>query len=224
MITVAVCQSNYMPWKGYFDMIRRADYFVFYDIVQYTKNDWRNRNKIQTPAGPQWLTVPVLHRHLGQPINQIELAGNSWQAKHWKTLQQNYRKAAYFDRYAAQLEDFYRRDWRYLSDLNQSFITLLCELLQIKTTLVKAESLQLSTERNQRLLDICQHFNATHYLSGPAAQAYLDTELFKQQGITVQWMQYQHYPPYPQLQQPFEHAVTVLDLLFNTGPDALAYL
>lgn len=144
--------------------------------------------------------------------------------KHWKTLQQNYSKAPYFELYTEQLEEFYRCEWRYLSDLNQSLIILLCEFLQIKTPLMKAESLLFSNERNQRLLDICQHFNATQYLSGPAAQAYLDIDMFKQHGIEVKWMQYNNYPAYQQLYEPFEHAVTVLDLLFNTGPEALAYL
>lgn len=224
MSTVAICQSNYIPWKGYFDLIQRSDYFVFYDIVQYTKNDWRNRNKIQTAAGPKWLTVPVQNQYLGQPINQVKIADCAWQAKHWKTLQQNYYKAPYFSRYANQIGAIYQKEWKYLSELNQEFITTLCNLLQIKTKLVKAETLVMSDDRNQRLIDICHYFNATDYLSGPAAQSYLDIGLFKQHGIEVQWMQYNHYQPYTQRYQPFEHAVSVLDLLFNTGPDALTYL
>lgn len=223
MTTVAVCQSNYIPWKGYFDMIRRADYFVFYDTVQYTKNDWRNRNKILTQAGLQWLTVPVLHNFFGQSINQIELAGKSWQTKHWKSILQNYRKAPYFDCYAERIQSMYQQEWQYLSELNKSFIQLLCELLNIKTRLVNVESLEIGCGKNQRLLDICSYFNASTYLSGPAAKTYLDEELFLQNGLAVRWMQYDNYKPYKQCYQPFEHAVTVLDLLFNTGPDAPSF-
>jgi hypothetical protein len=224
MTTVAVCQSNYLPWKGYFDLIRRADYFVFYDIVQYTKNDWRNRNKILTANGPQWLTVPVQHKHLEQAINQIELADRIWQRKHWKALQQNYRKAPFFACYAAELELIYQQDWRMLSELNQTLIKFVCQQLGISTTLIKAEDLSLSKDRNQRLVDICQTFNATCYLTGPSAAQYLDNALFARQGIAVEWMTYTHYLPYPQLHQPFVHAVTALDLLFNTGPQAMSYI
>lgn len=224
MTTVAVCQSNYIPWKGYFDLIQRADYFVFYDTVQYTKNDWRNRNKILTANGPQWLTVPVQHRFLEQKINQTEVAGNLWQAKHWKTLQQHYGKAPFFDRYAADLANIYQQNWHLLSDLNQALIKWVCQQLGIATVMIKAEELRLHGDRNQKLVDICQAFNAKCYLSGPSAAQYLDNALFAQHGITVQWMTYAHYLPYPQLHQPFEHAVTVLDLLFNTGPQAMSYI
>jgi len=224
MTTVAVCQSNYIPWKGYFDLIRRADYFVFYDIVQYTKNDWRNRNKILTANGPQWLTVPVQHKHLEQPIYQIELAGSVWQSKHWKTLQQNYRKAPFFDLYATELEFIYQQDWRMLSELNQALIRFVCKQLGIGTTLINAEDLTLNEDRNQRLVDICQAFKANCYLSGPSASQYLDKALFTQHDIAVEWMTYTHYLPYAQLHQPFVHAVSVLDLLFNTGPQAMSYI
>lgn len=224
MTTVAVCQSNYIPWKGYFDLIQRADYFVFYDIVQYTKNDWRNRNKILTASGPQWLTVPVQHKHLEQQINQIELAGSVWQRKHWKTIQQNYAKAQFFDLYAPELEHLYQQNWRMLSDLNQALIKWLCQQLGIGTVLINAEDLTLSDYRNQRLVDICQAFNATCYLSGPSAAQYLDQALFAQHTISLEWMSYSHYLPYRQLYQPFVHAVSVLDLLFNTGPQAMSYI
>jgi hypothetical protein len=224
MSTVVVCQSNYIPWKGYFDLIRKADYFVFYDIVQYTKNDWRNRNKIQSPAGPQWLTVPVIHQHLAQPIHSVQIANSLWQKKHWKTLQQNYGKAAYFSLYAEQIKVMYQQDWLYLSELNQSFIKLICSMLQIETRFVDISTLTLAENRSQRLVDICQQVDATTYLSGPAAKSYLELDKFAQQGIEVQWMDYGHYKAYPQLHEPFEHGVSVLDLLFNKGPEAINYL
>jgi hypothetical protein len=224
MTTLAVCQSNYIPWKGYFDLIRKADIFVLYDTVQYTKNDWRNRNRILTSQGVSWLTVPVRHLHLDQLINEIQIADQRWQTKHWRTLEQHYRRAPYFERYADDLSPLYHQEWHSLSALNESLLRTLCQLMQIGTRIVRAEDYHLTGDRNERLVQLAQQSQANRYLSGPSAMSYLDQALFTAADIEVSWMNYSDYRPYPQLHQPFVHAVSVLDLLFNTGPDYPDYL
>jgi len=224
MTKVAICQSNYIPWKGYFDLIRQADVFVFYDIVQYTKNDWRNRNKIKTPNGPHWLTIPVLHKSLDQRIEEVEIANSLWKEKHWKTIKQNYSKSPYFSCYEDIFFTEYQKEWSNLSTLNQAMIVRICSLLGIETTLLSASTMDLPEDRIQRLISICKMFNASEYISGPAAKSYLDVDLFKRHGIDVRWMDYNNYKVYNQLYEPFDHYVSILDLLFNTGPSALDYL
>lgn len=224
MTTLAVCQSNYIPWKGYFDLIRKADIFVLYDTVQYTKNDWRNRNQILTSQGVSWLTVPVRHTHLGQLINEIQIADQRWQSKHWRTIEQHYRRARYFDMYGAELSPLYHQQWHSLSALNEALLRILCQLMQISTRIVRAEDYLLTGDRNERLIQLAQQLQADRYLSGPSAVSYLDQSLFTAAGIEVGWMNYSGYRPYTQLHQPFVHGVSVLDLLFNTGPAYRDYL
>lgn len=224
MTTLAVCQSNYIPWKGYFDLIRKADIFVLYDTVQYTKNDWRNRNKVLTSQGVSWLTVPVRHLHLGQLINEIQIADQRWQSKHWRTIEQQYGRARYFDMYGAELSLLYRQQWQSLSALNEALLRTLCQLMQISTRIVRAEDYLLTGDRNERLIQLAQQLQAERYLSGPSAMSYLDQSLFTAAGIEVGWMNYSGYRPYTQLHQPFVHGVSVIDLLFNTGPAYRDYL
>lgn len=224
MTTLAVCQSNYIPWKGYFDLIRQADVFVLYDTVQYTKNDWRNRNQILTSQGVSWLTVPVRHLHLGQLINEVQIADQRWQSKHWRTVEQQYGRAPYFELYAADLSTLYLQEWHSLSLLNETLLRTLCRLMQITTRIVRAEDYDLIGDRNERLIQLAQEFQAHRYLSGPSAQSYLDQTMFTKANIEVSWMNYSGYRLYPQLHQPFVHGVSVLDLLFNTGPAYPAYL
>ena len=218
MTVVAISQSNYIPWKGYFDLIRKADYFVIYDIVQYTKNDWRNRNKIVFPSGPKWLTVPILRHSMSQSIKSTQIANQSWQQKHWRSIEQNYRKAPFFSEYAASLSSIYDKEWNSISSLNCCLIRLLCQLMDIDTPILDASDFSLSEDRNQRLLDICSHLNADTYLSGSSASSYLDLDLFAQSNVRVYWMVYNYEKQYPQQSFPFVHEVSVLDLLFNTGP------
>ena len=216
---VSVCQSNYIPWKGYFDLIHRADVFVVYDCVQYTKNDWRNRNIVKTPHGAQWLTVPVVGG-LGQRICDVAIARGNWASKHWKTLRQNYAKATHWERYAEGLEAIYRASWTNLSALNLALLRFVCEALGIGTRIVDSREFTLTGEREARLLDLLRQCVATSYVSGPAAKAYIDEQSF---GIPVEWMRYE-YPEYAQLYPPFDHRVSVLDLLFHAGPDAPRYI
>ncbi len=219
--TVALLQSNYIPWKGYFDIIHDVDLFIFYDDVQYTLRDWRNRNRIKTPYGLQWLTVPVgkTERKL---ICDVGLPDHSWQEKHWRLLELHYRKARYFDHFRPVLEPLYLEQvWTDLSTMNQALIQIIAvELLGITTRFARSQDYAAQGHKQDRVLDIVRKAGAPVYLSGPAAKAYLDPVLFRQHGIEVRWKDYSDYPEYTQLHPPFAHGVTILDLLFHEGPRA----
>lgn len=218
MKKIAILQSNYIPWKGYFDMINMVDEFVFYDTVQYTKNDWRNRNKIKTQKGLEWLTIPVRQESLNQLINETKITDKNWAKKHWKTLVQNYSKAKYFKEYKDIFEELYLScDEEYLSQINYKFIVAINDILGIKTKLRWSSEFELVDGQTEKLLGICKDCNADIYLSGPAAKDYFDEELAKQEDIKVEWMDYSGYKEYEQLNPPFEHGVTILDLIFNEG-------
>ncbi|MBC8000027.1 MAG: WbqC family protein [Leptolyngbya sp.] len=222
----AILQSSYLPWKGYFDLINSVDYFVFYDIVQFTKNDWRNRNKIKTAQGLQWLTIPVIMKgRLDLNIDQMVCANNEWQEKHWRSISQNYSRCKYFAEYKNVFEKFYQDNQSLqLTDINRLLIEKICQALAINTPLLNASDLKIEGDRNWRLISICKQVGADHYLSGPAAKSYLDEKLFKDNGITVEWMNFENYPEHQQRFPPFEHKVSVIDLIFNEGPHATEFL
>jgi hypothetical protein len=223
---VVIVQSNYIPWKGYFDLINMADEFILYDDVQYTRRDWRNRNLIKTPQGPQWLTVPVeVKGKYFQKIRDTRISEPGWARKHWATLVQNYGKTPYFAPYREVLEPLYLDNQdAFLSDLNRRFIEAICGILDIRTRISWSSDYPLVDGRSERLLGLCLAAGAKRYLSGPAARGYLDEQLFNDAGVAVSWMDYSGYPPYRQLHGNFEHGVTVLDLLFNEGPEATRYM
>ncbi|MES2514154.1 MAG: WbqC family protein [Bacteroidota bacterium] len=221
---VAILQSNYIPWKGYFDLIAKADVFVIYDEVQYTKNDWRNRNMIQTANGLQWMTIPVRQESLDQKIFESKIFADNWAKKHISTLQGNYSKAEHFKVYKDRVFNLYENQSNLISQVNVSFIKGICSLLGITTQIIDSRDLNLEGDRNIRLLEACKKLNATTYISGPAAKSYLDTELFSKENIEVEWMDYSEYKTYQQVFQPFQHGVSVLDLIFNTGDNAKRYM
>lgn len=223
---VVIVQSNYIPWKGYFDLINMADEFILYDDVQYTRRDWRNRNLIKTPQGLQWLTVPVeVKGKYFQRIRDTRISEPGWARKHWATLLHNYSKAPFFDTYRPVFEPLYLENAdTLLSDLNRRFIEAICGVLGIGTRISWSSDYPLVEGRSERLLGLCLAAGATRYLSGPAARGYLDEQLFNDAGVAVSWMDYSGYPPYRQLHGAFEHGVTVLDLLFNEGPEATRYM
>jgi hypothetical protein len=221
---VAILQSNYIPWKGYFDIINSVDEFVLYDDMQYTKNDWRNRNRIKTPQGLQWLTIPVRQESLAQKINETKTADQRWREKHWKALVMNYSRADYFKEYSTFFKELYLGcHEEHLSRINWSFLTAIARVLGIETSFRSSSEFNLCDGKTERLVDLCQQLNATEYLSGPAAQGYLDVEAFAAANIKVTWIDYGGYPEYRQLYPPFEHGVSVLDLIFSEGPNARQY-
>jgi hypothetical protein len=224
---VAIVQSCYVPWKGYFDLINQVDHFLIYDDAEYSKNTWRNRNRIKTANGTQWLTIPVLYSsNSRQRIDDVEVSDARWAHRHWKTIRQNYVRAPHFDGYEAALAEVYLQiTERRLSAINRIFIDHLCSLLGITTTISwTSDVFSGDVTGTRRLVELCAAVGADSYLSGPAAQAYLDLAQFEQAGIEVVWMNYDGYPTYPQLHPPFEHAVTTLDLLFSVGSEAPRYM
>ncbi|MEM9602532.1 MAG: WbqC family protein [Pseudomonadota bacterium] len=220
--TVAIVQSNYIPWRGYFDLIAAVDEFVLYDDMQYTRRDWRNRNRIKTADGLRWLTVPVrVKGKYHQRIRDTEIDGTAWAAKHWHALEQNYRRSACFADVAEWLEPIYRgAPPTHLSTLNRQLIEAVCRVLGINTTISNSWDYAAEGDRSERLASLCQAAGGSVYVSGPAAKAYLDENVFARAGIEVRWFDYAGYPAYPQLWGDFEHGVSVLDLLFNCGRDA----
>ena len=226
--TVVIVQSNYLPWKGYFDLISRADVCVLYDEVQYTRRDWRNRNRIKTAQGLQWLTIPVKvrSRYL-QRIRETEVADPDWAQRHWASLKHAYGRAPFFADQTRWLRPLYERSAEQprLSEINRDFLRALCDQLGIDTPLRWSWEFEGGEgERSARLLSICQALGATRYLSGPAARGYLDEALFRRSGVEVAWMDYSGYPEYPQLHGDFVHEVSLVDLLFCTGPEARRFV
>jgi hypothetical protein len=224
MKKIAILQSNYIPWKGYFDMINSVDEFILYDTVQFTKNDWRNRNKIKTQNGINWITIPVKHS-ISQKIKEIQVFNDQWKIKHWKTISQAYSKSAFFKDYETILKNLYLNvNEVFLSKINHYFICELNKILGIKTKISWSSDYELIGEKSERLLNICKQAGATEYISGPAAKCYLNEEIFQKENIKVKWMDYSGYPEYNQLFPPFEHGVSILDLIFNEGPNATKFM
>jgi hypothetical protein len=223
--TVAVIQSNYIPWKGYFDIIHDVDLFIFYDDVQYTKNDWRNRNKIKTIQGLHWLTIPVGSQE-NRLICEVELHDDSWRKKHWETIKQSYSKATYFKKFQDFLEYIYvEANWNYLSILNQYLVkTISKEYLGIKTIIKDSREFGAEGHKLDRLIDLLIKVGAERYISGPTAKGYIDENVFRKVDIELVFKDYSGYPEYPQLFPPFEHAVSIIDLLLNCGPKAPYYI
>ena len=223
---IAILQSNYIPWKGYFDLISSVDEFILYDDMQYTRRDWRNRNKIKTINGPQWLTIPVdVKGKYHQSIKDTQIIDNTWAKKHWNTIKQNYSKSKYFIVYELLFEDFFKNcREESLSLINYKFIRMINEILGIKTKISWSSDFILVDGKSERLLGLCKDCHATEYISGPAAKNYLDESLFEQHSIKVTWMDYSDYPEYDQRFAPFEHGVTILDLIFNEGHNAYKFM
>lgn len=228
-ITVSICQSNYIPWRGYFDLIGLADYFVIYDSVQYTKRDWRNRNTIKTINGLLWLSIPCKSKSFTQKINETEINIDDkfWAKKHLSSIYHNYSKANHFSSVYPWIENIYLHkilDLTLLSDINKILITEICNFLEIKTKIITDTSLELIEGKSEKLLHICKQLNASTYLSGPAAKDYLDVEVFKATNMNVKWMDYSNYPQYQQLHGEFIPNISILDLLFNEGSNAKSFL
>lgn len=229
MKKVAILQSNYIPWKGYFDIIDSVDEFIFYDEMQYTKNDWRNRNKIKTQSGLIWLTIPCETKGSisnFQKINETKITDKRWAKKHWNSIQLNYAKAPYFKEYKGYFENLYKscENEEFICNVNYKFILGINELLGINTKITYDKDYGLIEGKTERLVDLVKKAGGTEYLSGPAAKDYIVKECFDKENIKLSWMDYSGYREYPQLFPPFEHGVTVLDLIFNTGKDAINYI
>lgn len=217
-MTVVILQSNYVPWKGYFDLIHEADVFVFYDCVQYTKNDWRNRNTIYTRNGKQWLTIPVASEAVKGSVDEVKLTDSRWQQQHHRALFFGYKRAPCSHQLEELANDYLLdKQWESLSELNKYLIVSLSERLGCATRFVDARDLSPSGDRLDRLIDILGKLGASRYISGRAAAAYLSGKesLFQEHGIELIYKSYGPYKPYRQLAKPFEESVSILDLVAN---------
>jgi len=227
-VTVRICivQSCYIPWKGFFDLIGQCDEYVIYDGAQYVKRHWHNRNRIKTANGVEWLTIPVVTKgRFEQPIDQVEIE-KKWADKHWRAIELAHKRTPFFEEFAPAVKAWYERADKEarLSDVNLIFLQGIAGLLGLKTRMVRDTVYPARGGKTERLLAIARAAGADRYLSGPSARDYFDEAVFRAAGVTPEWMSYQGYPEYPQQHGEFEHAVTALDLLFNTGPDAPRYL
>jgi WbqC-like protein len=221
----AIVQSSYIPWKGYFDLIRSVDAFILLDNVQFTRRDWRSRNRIKTRHGLAWLSIPVHTRGLYTQLIQDTITSDAdWGRRHWQTIRTNYAKTPYFESYAHRLAALYEHPSTRLSEINHAFITAICDMLGITTPITWSSDYETRDTPSHRLIDLCRAVDGTEYLSGPSASTYLDVAAFEAAGIAVQFADYSGYPEYSQPHGPFEHAVSVLDLLFCTGPRALEFM
>lgn len=223
---VAMIQSSYIPWKGYFDIINSVDEFLLYDHVQYTRRDWRSRNQIKTSQGLQWLTIPIQVKHKStQRICDAETSEPGWNEKHWKTIEQNYSRAECFAEYREQFRELYLglRETR-LSQINWRFITAICQILGITTPIRWSMDFDVEGDATEQVVAYCRRLGATTYISGPRARAYIDAGCFERAGIRLEYFDYEGYPTYRQLYGEFRHQVSVIDLLFNEGRSAPQFM
>jgi hypothetical protein len=227
-MNVVILQPSYIPWRGYFHQISRADLFIFYDDVQYDKHGWRNRNQIKTAQGKQWITIPV---HSGGATEGLLIRdakidwSKPWAANHWKALTFAYAKAPYFRQYASLLEPFYQRHDELLADFTIDLTIALARELGISRTkfMRSSEIPGIDGQKTDRLIQILTKVGATHYISGPSARDYIEQDKFDAAGITLEYIIY-GYPEYPQLYPPYDPQVSIVDLLFMTGSNSLNHI
>ena len=223
-MNIVVLQPGYLPWLGFFDLMGLSDVFVVYDDVQYTKNDWRNRNRIKTPQGIRWLTVPVddkkrITQHL--LIKDVKIKNKiPWQDRHLKAIELNYKRARFYSDYFFQFEEIYKKKMERLIDLNTALVFLICKLLDLKRKIVFSSELGIDGVSTDRIIKICKYFNGKRYISGKVAMNYLDENMFREAGICLTWHEYQH-PVYDQLWDKFIPYLSVIDVLFNCGRESM---
>jgi hypothetical protein len=223
---IGILQPGYLPWLGFFEQMYRSDIFVLYDDVQYDKESWRNRNRIKTANGVQWLTVPVLVRFSERPlITDVRINNEvSWRRKHLSSIKQNYGKAPFFKDYNELFEEAYSRDWDFLLDLDLYFIMKLAKCLGMEgKEIFRSSDLPVRGDRIERLVHLCKYFGADMFYEGAAGRNYIDEEAFRKQGVRVEFQDYEH-PVYQQLYGRFIPHLSLIDLLFNHGRESLAIL
>lgn len=222
---IGILQPGYLPWLGFFEQLYRSDIFVIYDDVQYDKNGWRNRNRIKTPNGIQWLTVPVLLKGDSKSLIRDVKINNQerWRKKHCQSIKTNYSKSKFYNHYFYLFEKVYSKEWNFLIDLDMELIYVLCDLLGLKRKIVYSSDLGVQGDKNERLIKICKKFGASIFYEGYAGKDYIDKKVFIESGIEVKFQDYRH-PEYNQLYGDFVPYLSVIDLLFNEGDSSLKIL
>ncbi|MDD5509200.1 MAG: WbqC family protein [Dehalococcoidales bacterium] len=218
-----VLQPTYLPWMGYFGMVDAADIFVFYNDVQFSPQSWQQRNRIKTSQGWIWLSVPVV-RQFGSKINGTRINNSTdWNKKHWESIKQSYTKAPFFEQWAPIFKEVYDNEWEYLADLNVTLIQKIAKALGLETKFAVSSDLEIGGVKTERLVNTLQKIGADEYVSGPGAKDYIDVDSLREKGIKLYWYEYQH-PVYPQIRGEFVPYLSVIDLLFNTGAEAVRYI
>lgn len=223
---VSIVQSCYVPWKGFFDLIGRCDEYVIFDSAQYVKRHWHNRNRIKTATGVEWLTIPVITKgRFDQKIDQVEIE-KPWADKHWHAIELAYKRAEHFEEFAPRVKAMYERaeNEGLLSNVNAIFLRGIAAQLGLGTRITSDKAYPARGAKTERLVAIASAAGARSYLSGPSARSYLNEVEFQNAGISVEWMSYEGYAPYKQLHNSFEHQVTILDTIFNTGSETRKYM
>lgn len=224
MSKTAILQPSYLPWIGYFEQIDRVDNFIFYDDVQYTKNDWRNRNIIKTDTGTMWLSVPVSFT-FGTTINKVLIDNTQpWKRKHLNALKSNYAKAPFYDDIIVLIEKTFANDYAKLSDLNIDLIRTFMAYLNITTKIHLASEIAVAGDKNSRLINMCRLFGTSTYYSGEAAKVYLDTSAFKKNNIHIKLQTFSHMSYPQQFNSNFKSHLSIVDLLFNMGKESINYI
>lgn len=215
---ISIHQSAYLPWLGYIHKVMLSDVFVYFDTTQFEKNSFINRNKIKAPNGTPWLTVPVLTKgHFDMSLKEMEISEPSVLKKHWKSIEQSYKKAPYWGEYSQELKKLYKKEYKNLSNLCYDQLLLINDMLEVDTKVIKASDLkQFDSKKDELVLDICKELGATHYISGKMGKGYLDVNEFKREGIEVIFQEYNH-PSYSQLWGDFAPYMNIFDLIFNEG-------
>ena len=223
--TIGILQPGYLPWLGFFEQLYRCDVFVLYDDVQFEKGSWRNRNRIKTITGPQWLTVPVLLKGKKFPvIKEVKIDNTtSWQKKHTLSILQNYRKAPFLARYEEDFVSRLEKPWDWLIDLDLELIQWLALELGIKTPILRSSEMGIFGAGMQRLIEIILRLGGSRFYEGSAGRNYIENNVFEREGISVIFQDYEH-PFYPQLHGDFVSHLSIIDLLFNCGPGSLNIL
>jgi len=223
---IGILQPGYLPWLGFFEQMYISDVFVIYDDVQYDKEGWRNRNRIKTAHGIQWLTVPVIVKFDAHPLITEVMIDNkmNWGKKHFSSIQQNYSKAPFYRKYISMFEDAYSKKWQYLIDIDMHFILKLSASLGIDCSkIIRYSTLNVGGSKIERLINICKLFKADTFYEGAAGKNYIDEDYFESHGIMVEYQDYKH-PTYNQLYGDFVPYLSIIDLLFNHGDESLAVL
>lgn len=223
MSKIIITQSNYIPWKGYFTTMRKATHIILYYYAQYTRRDWRNRNKIVTPSGPTWLSIPidVKGKYL-QKINEAKVKNNDWCLDHWNKIVQNYKNAPCFKEYSQYFEDLYLEKFTeldYLSDVNRVMLLRCIELLGIEIEVLDSREFSIRGGKTGKLINICKDLEANEYFTGPAARGYMEEQMFPENGIKLTYYDLDGFPEYKQMWEGFDHHVSILDMFFNLGSD-----
>lgn len=226
---VSIHQPDYLPWLGYFNKIKQADIFVLLGAAGYSRNGFHNRNKIKTPQGWSYLTIPISREYIFKPLNETKLPlDRSWTTKHLKAIENNYRRAPYWDQYGDFFKNLYEKkvdNFNTLAELNSYIIIWFSEQFGLNTKLVKDTDLpiDLNLKATNLLIAVNKAVGAKRYLSGPSGKKYLELKKFRAAGIEVEYQEY-HEPEYKQMFGEYIKGLSAVDLLLNHGPASIKYL